>query len=127
MNAATQMSAFELCIQSFVAVILLSASTHAFGQTAAQQHSEAEIASFTGCYELQIGRWWPWGMGADASFVTPPSHIELDRKRGTAGFEKDELLIREFPPIQRSRGGSWWVPPEAPMKYCRSGRTVSQE
>jgi hypothetical protein len=24
---------------------------------------DAKVASFAGCYELKMGRWWPWGFG----------------------------------------------------------------
>jgi len=65
---------------------------------------------FVGCYELHLGRWWPWGMGEDTPLVTPPSRIELKLERGSNGFEKDELLIRQIPAAQDSRGSAFWVP-----------------
>ena len=63
---------------------------------------------FVGCYELRLGRWWPWGMGEDTPFVTPPKQIELTLEPGTEYFEKDHLLIREVPADNSSRKGAFW-------------------
>jgi len=69
-------------------------------------------SSFTGCYELRLGRWWPWGFGEDDSFVTPPNHIELLPERGVSSFEKDELLLRTVPTEKSRSAGhrrsSYW-------------------
>ena len=68
--------------------------------------------SFEGCYELKIGRWWPWGFGEENDLVTPPSRIELLKERGTTGFERDKLLIRTIPrqdPPSGSRESSFWT------------------
>lgn len=72
------------------------------------------IASVTGCYELQMGRWWPWGFGEDNEYVTPPRKIQLLTERGTEGFETGRLLIREIPteteePGRRRRYSYWQV------------------
>jgi hypothetical protein len=61
-------------------------------------------ASFEGCYELKVGRWWPWGFGEENSYVTPPSRIQLLGERGTRGFEQDKLLIRTVPYQDRPPG-----------------------
>jgi hypothetical protein len=69
--------------------------------------------SFAGCFELKLGRWWPWSFGEDNQFVTPPSKIQLFAQQGTEGFEKSGLLIRQIPPPQGSppgrRRSSFWV------------------
>lgn len=66
-------------------------------------------ASFAGCYELKVGRWWPWGFGEDNSFVTPPSRIQLLSDRGTKGFEQDGYLIRAMKGSRPGRGApSCW-------------------
>lgn len=70
--------------------------------------NKADVASYAyaGCYQLTMGRWWPWSLGESAKYVTPPNRIELSPERGTWGFEEGELLIRAVPavPIQRSDG-----------------------
>jgi hypothetical protein len=77
--------------------------------------SKAEVASYTGCYQLTVGRWWPWSFGEDTKYVTPPNRIELSPDLGTEGFGKDHLLIRVVPavPAQKitvsgGRGASFW-------------------
>lgn len=57
---------------------------------------DQRINAFTGCYELKMGRWWPWGFGEDDMFATPPSRIKLLPEQGTRGFEKNGLVIREM-------------------------------
>jgi hypothetical protein len=77
-----------------------------------ETRGENPALSFTGCYELQMGRWWPWSFGSDTVFVTPPTRIELLPEPGTNGFEKDGLLIRAISPkngMPSGRGGfSYW-------------------
>lgn len=68
-------------------------------------------ASFEGCYELKLGRWWPWGFGEENAYVTPPNRIQLLGERGTRGFEQDKFLIRTIPRQDRpsgSRESSFW-------------------
>jgi hypothetical protein len=69
--------------------------------------------SFEGCYELTMGRWWPWSFGEDNQFVTPPGRIRLLSERGANGFEQDGFLIRALPPLKGAaigRGGpAFWV------------------
>jgi hypothetical protein len=60
--------------------------------------NENQTSSFTGCYELVLGRWWPWSFGEDTVFATPPTRIELLPEPGTKGFEKNGLVIRTIPP-----------------------------
>jgi hypothetical protein len=70
--------------------------------------------AFVGCYELALGRWWPWSFGGDTVLVTPPRHIELLPTLGTHGFEKNHHLIRPIRGTDESasaRGGpSFWEP-----------------
>ena len=77
-----------------------------------QSLNENPASSFTGCYELLLGRWWPWAFGADTKFVTPPNRIELIPERGTKGFEQQGFIIRAIPPKNGAgsgRGGpSYW-------------------
>jgi hypothetical protein len=84
------------------------------GQTSDLPHSpsKAEVASYTGCYQLNMGRWWPWSFGEDTKYVTPPNRIELSSDLGTDGFQKDHLLIRVVPAqkstVSGGRGASFW-------------------
>ena len=55
-------------------------------------------APFVGCYQVIVGRWWPWSFGEDTVFVTPPSRIRLLSQRGTEGFEDNGFIIRVLPP-----------------------------
>src|SRR6266536_671506 len=68
--------------------------------------------SFEGCYDLTMGRWWPWSFGVDNQFVTPPGRIRLLSERGKDGWEKDSFLIRALPPRKGAavgRGGpAYW-------------------
>jgi len=65
------------------------------GRTATATPSAAEVQSFAGCYELHVGRSWPWGPSRDGWL---PRRIELLGQRGTAGFEKDNPLMYAIPP-----------------------------
>ena len=69
--------------------------------------------SLVGCYELKLGRWWPWSFGEDTKFVTPPSKVRLFPEQGTDGFEKYGFVIREIPPATGSAPGrrksSFWL------------------
>jgi hypothetical protein len=70
-------------------------------------------ASFECCYELKVGRWWPWGFGEEDAFVTPPRQIQLLGERGARGFEEHQLLVRSIPHKERpsgSRESSFWSP-----------------
>lgn len=63
--------------------------------------------SFVGCYEVRMGRWWPWGFGKDTGFVTPPGRVQLLAEPGKEGFEKYGFLIRQLP--SKGRGGpTYW-------------------
>ncbi len=59
---------------------------------------ESETAPFDGCYQVNVGHWWPWSFGEDTVFVTPPSRIRLLSQRGTEGFESNGFVIRVLPP-----------------------------
>jgi len=101
------------------AILLASGAVPACAQTKVSQRSTPkslspdamQAASFAGCYQLHMGRWWPWGFGDENHYVTPPSRIQLLVERGTHGFEQGELLIREIPlhgPQAESRESSFW-------------------
>jgi hypothetical protein len=64
------------------------------------------MSLFTGCYQLTIGRWWPWAFGEETKYVTPPSRIQLLSDQGTKGFEQDRLLLRSIPRKEESAAGS---------------------
>jgi hypothetical protein len=98
-----------------IAVIFLTAASCSNRQTPAsgQKSGERPEGAFAGCYELMLGRWWPWAFGQETILVTPPRRIRLLLTRGTVGFEKDQLLIRPLSPTNASapgRGGpSYWL------------------
>ena len=79
-------------------------------QPHAETAAETQVAaSFAGCYELRLGRWWPWGFGKENAYVTPPSRIQLITERGAQGFEQDGYLIRPMKSPTTGRGGpSYW-------------------
>jgi hypothetical protein len=91
-------------------LLVFQLSTASGAQDKPSSDLDQKANSFVGCYELHLGRWWPWGMGEDTRFATPPSRIELTLGRGTNGFEKDELLIRQISSAQDARGSAFWVP-----------------
>jgi hypothetical protein len=94
----------------FLAVILPGCGGTASGSDA-NAESATSAAPFVGCYELKLGRWWPWAFGEDTPYVTPPAHIELRPERGAEGFEKDNFLVRTIHSGSPSRGGpSYWLP-----------------
>jgi hypothetical protein len=75
------------------------------------KRGETPAPPVTGCYELTLGRWWPWAFGEDTGFVTPPRRIQLLSERGAEGFEKGEFLIRSFPLANQTAGlggPSYW-------------------
>jgi len=61
--------------------------------------------SFEGCYDLTMGRWWPWSFGEENQFVTPPGRVRLFSERGTSGFEHDRLLLRSLPSRKGTASG----------------------
>jgi hypothetical protein len=73
---------------------------------------QTTVDSFAGCYELTLGRWWPWGFGSDDTFFTPPRRIKLLTEPGTKGWEEKGLLLRALPdpaPTRTGRRGpSYW-------------------
>ena len=76
------------------------------------QQTDATVGSFAGCYELTLGRWWPWGLGSDETLFTPPRRVRLLTELGTKGFEQNGLLLRAVAnPAATStgrRGPSYW-------------------
>ncbi len=82
-------------------------------------NSEAAVSGlattpFVGCYQVSVGRWWPWSFGEDTVFVTPPSRIRLLSQRGTEGFEDNGFIIRVLPPDKEAvhgirRVSSYWT------------------
>jgi hypothetical protein len=90
---------------------LATLSPKSFGQERplpGPQDPDANATSFAGCYELQLGRWWPWSMGEDTPLVTPPSRIELQARHGTEGFEQNALIIRQIPLGTAFHRNSYW-------------------
>jgi hypothetical protein len=78
-------------------ILLIVLSPLSFAQSAAsgaQVQSAAQTASFAGCYELNVGRRWPWGLGEDGVSIAPPKRVRLLAERGTKGFEQDGFLLR---------------------------------
>lgn len=100
-----------------VALILLVCCLYAVPTIAQSEKSPAnqqgQAAPFVGCYDLKLGRWWPWGFGGDNPFVTPPQRVRLFSERGTEGFEQDGFLLRAIPEPGKSAGGrgrpSYWL------------------
>jgi hypothetical protein len=82
-----------------VVMVLVVISPSCSGQTSnpPKTLSENQTSSFTGCYELVLGKWCPWSFGEDTVFVTPPTRIELLPEPGTKGFDKNGFLIRAIP------------------------------
>jgi hypothetical protein len=100
-----------------VLLFLAISSPQCFGQgdkpvTGAPPRVDTSILPFTGCYDLKIGRWWPWAFGEDTEFVTPPNRIQLLSELGTVGFEKNSFLIRMIPLANQTTSGlgspSYW-------------------
>jgi hypothetical protein len=89
--------------------VLPSASTGQENAPSESQISMATATPFAGCYELQLGRWWPWGMGEDTPLVTPPPRIELRPEKASEGLAKNGLMMRAIPPVASHRG-SYWLP-----------------
>jgi hypothetical protein len=79
-------------------------------QSSADAHEKASSTAVAGCYELKLGRWWPWGFGEDNSFVTPPNRIQLSLELGTESWEKGYYLIRAMKSAGAGRRGpSYWL------------------
>ena len=95
-------------ILSFLTVA--SKPSLAQGSSPSDQISVADAAALAGCYQLQLGRWWPWGLGEDAVFATPPQRMELTLDRGTQGFETYGLVIRPLSTNERLRRSAFWRP-----------------
>lgn len=91
----------------FATVFLLILSSALASQEPASRNAP-EHSDMAGCYELSMGRWWPWGFGEDAQFVTPPERIELLAKQGTDGWERGHPLVRALPNTSGRRGSSFW-------------------
>lgn len=92
---------FALLLGALLFVPAISAESAA--QSPLPIPSDAEeggstTASLVGCYQVNLGRWWPWSFGEDTVFVTPPNRIRLLSQRGTEGFEHNGFVIRVLPP-----------------------------
>jgi hypothetical protein len=109
-------------------LILLTCSLYAMRtmRTAAQSdkstaNQQNQTVPFLGCYELKLGRWWPWGYGEDTPFVTPPKSVRLLPERGTEGFEQYGFLLRAIPrkgkPADGRGGWSYWSVDSANRVY----------
>ena len=96
--------------QSFVAILVISIFSSIFfvqaqTESSSREKEVSEVAVFAGCYNLALGRWWPWGLGEDAHFFTPPNRIRLLPTHGSEGFEKNGLLVRAIPMPNGARAG----------------------
>lgn len=95
-------------IGALLALLVFSSASQA--QESADPTANVPVpaaAAFEGCYALRLGRWWPWGMGEDTRFATPPSEILLTPSKGTEGFEKYGFVIREIPSAISHRSAFW--------------------
>ena len=106
--------AFRLGLMILLLALVLSGSMAQTGKSEAEAQTQPAPtpAPFEGCYEVKLGRWWPWGFGEENAYVTPPSRVRLLPERGTKGFEKYGFLIRALPRQKGEapgRGGpSYW-------------------
>ena len=100
----------------FASIVMLLVFSLPLSPTVAQRDKSGAnqqdlTEPFLGCYELNLGRWWPWGFGGDDPLVTPPKNIQLLPERGTEGFERDGFLIRAVPGMKTAGGRgrpSYW-------------------
>lgn len=109
----TRQPAFGLGLTILLLALVPSGSIAQTDKSDAKAQTQAAPtpAPFEGCYELKLGRWWPWGFGEENTMVTPPSRIQLLGERGTRGFEQDKRLIHTIPHQERlpgSRESSFW-------------------
>jgi hypothetical protein len=94
------------------------------------QPAQTTVGSFAGCYELTLGRWWPWGFDSDATFYTPPRRVKLLTEPGTKGFEEHGLLLRALPDptaTTTGRGGPSYWNVRSPIKSILLGPTALRE
>lgn len=99
------------CLISGIILVFLSPQL-GWSQTRTETELAPQTKSLEGCYDMKIGRWWPWGFGEEDALVTPPNRVQLLAERGTRGFEKHELLIRTIPRREEppeSRESSFWT------------------
>jgi len=108
---------FALSLEALLFVVAISPMSAAQAPppiTSDATESGSAAASFAGCYQVQLGRWWPWSFGEDTVFVTPPNRIRLLAQRGTEGFEDNAFIIRVLPPEKQAVHGirrvwSYWT------------------
>jgi hypothetical protein len=109
--------AFKTSITALLCAVLLEFTCWGQCKKDAQNCSkstpiETPTSLYTGCYQLTLGRWWPWGFGEKNSYVTPPSRVELLSEHGARGFEQDGFLLRAVPREQEAPAGnresSYW-------------------
>lgn len=89
------------------------------GRTAAVTPSAAEVQSFAGCYELHVGRWWPWGFIWHEANGGLPRRIELLTEPGTDGPETGNPLMYVIRPKDVDSR-----PPELSFWAVQSARKV---
>jgi hypothetical protein len=81
-------------------------------QSPTDQQPQTPVGSFVGCYELSVGRWWPWGFSDETGYFRPPHRVQLLGELGRKGWEQNGLLLRSVPDsgsTKRVRGGpSYW-------------------
>jgi hypothetical protein len=97
------------CFISSIIFLLLSPQL-CRSQTPPNTESTPQARLLEGCYEVKLGRWWPWGFGEEGAYVKPPNRIQLLAQLGTRGFETGRPLIRAIPrqEEQPSRESSFW-------------------
>jgi hypothetical protein len=98
-----------IAVTACLAGALPPASSAQEGHSTQSRDSKSQAANFAGCYKLQIGRWWPWSLGEDAKFVTPPNQFELTLQQATKGFAKGQLIVRQHPSGERPWRISYWI------------------
>jgi hypothetical protein len=117
MTASVRLSAAML----LVGAVSLGCSAQSKSAALESAQVEKEVSSFAGCYEVRLGRWWPWAFGEDTALVTPPNRIELLPQKGTEGFEKEGHLIRALPDKNGHTSGreapSYWQVKSADRVY----------
>jgi hypothetical protein len=55
-----------------VLLVVISPSCSGQASNSPKPLNENQISSFTACYELVLGKWWPWSFAEDTVFVTHP-------------------------------------------------------
>ena len=57
-----------------ILLVVISPSCSSQASNSPKPLIENQISSFTGCYELVLGKLWPWSFGEDTVRDPTPSH-----------------------------------------------------